>query len=417
MNIIAASIDHTKPCMDRDSYTVFMDHSLNQLRTQGNYREFIKLERLAGKYPLALWHSSSGVKEVIVWCANDYLGMSQHSSVTDAMKMAVDSYGGGAGGTRNISGTQDVHVALENEIARLHNKEAGLLFTSGYVANDAILSTLASRLPECVVLSDQKNHASMIAGIRNSRVEKHIFAHNNIDDLYKSLKKIDIKRPKIIAVESVYSMDGTMADLPAIADLAKRFNALTYVDEVHAVGLYGFQGGGVSEKYGISSEIDIIQGTLGKAFGVMGGYMASSKIIADFIRSFASGFIFTTALSPVLAEGALASIRYLRGANKLREQHQDRASYLKKKLKDANINSLPTDTHIVPIIVGCPKKAKSIGKTLLEESGLYLQVINHPTVPKGTERFRLTPSPLHTENMIDSLVKCLEREFKRHNVE
>lgn len=396
------------------TYEPFMADRLNSLRAQGNYRHFVKLERIAGRFPHAVWHSESGPKDVIVWCANDYLGMSQHPHVVAAMKEAADKYGAGAGGTRNISGTQDVHTRLETELAQLHGKDSALLFTSGFVANEAILSTVVGRLPGCVVLSDEKNHASMIAGMRNARVEKRVFAHNDLTDLEHHLAGLEYNRPKLIAVESVYSMDGTVADLPAVVDLAKQYNALTYVDEVHAVGLYGATGAGIAERQGISDQIDILQGTLAKGFGVMGGYMAASRVIVDFVRSFAPGFIFTTALSPVLAGAALASVRYVRGATDLRERHQTRAGLLKQKLSDAGIPHLNSTTHIVPVMIGDPVRAKAVADGLLRNHGLYVQPINYPTVAKGKERLRLTPSPFHTEEMITDMVSALTGELARH---
>ncbi len=395
-------------------YESFMANALNKLRSEGNYRHFVRLERIAGEYPVARWHSATGVKEVVVWCANDYLGMAQHPQVINALKRAADQYGAGAGGTRNISGTQSVHTSLEKELAVLHNKESALLFTSGFVANEAILSTIAGRLPGCVVLSDEKNHASMIAGIRNARIEKRIFPHNDLHALRDILKNLEPDRPKLIAVESAYSMDGTIADLPALVDLAKTYNALTYVDEVHAVGLYGQTGAGIAERDGVAEYIDILQGTLAKGFGVMGGYMAASRTMVDFVRSFAPGFIFTTALSPVLAEAALASVRYVRGTPDLRTQHQKQVALLKHGLREAGISFLPSDSHIVPVVIGDPVRTKSIADGLLHRHGLYVQPINHPTVPKGTERLRLTPSPWHTEEMIVTLIAALRDELVRH---
>ncbi len=411
---VLSNLEAPGPLVVEDrGYESFMAHSLNILRSQGNYRQFIRLERLAGRFPHALWHSDAGPKEVIVWCANDYLGMAQHPSVIAALKYAAERYGAGAGGTRNISGTQDVHVRLETELTLLHGKQAALLFTSGFVANEAILSTVAGRLTGCVVLSDEKNHASMIAGIRNARVEKRVFPHNDLDALRRHLSGLDPQRPKLIAVESVYSMDGTVADLPAIVELARAHNALTYVDEVHAVGLYGPTGAGIAERDGIAQHIDILQGTLAKGFGVMGGYMAASRTMVDFVRSFAPGFIFTTALSPVLAEAALASVRFVRGAKDLRRQHQSRAACLRTCLKNAGIPVLPGETHIVPVVIGDPVKTKAVADGLLRRHGLYVQPINHPTVPKGTERLRLTPSPWHTEDMIGQLVDALREELAR----
>ncbi len=415
MTILTKPALAAKPYLKPIDYEGFMADALDGLRAEGNYRHFVRLERIAGRFPHALWHSETGPQEIIVWCANDYLGMAQHPDVIKALKDAAEKYGAGAGGTRNISGTQDVHTRLEKELAVLHGKESALLFTSGFVANEAILSTVAGRLPGCVVLSDEKNHASMIAGMRNARVEKRIFPHNDVDALRRSLKDLDLNRPKLIAVESVYSMDGTAADLPAIVDLAKTHNALTYVDEVHAVGLYGATGAGIAEQEGVAQDIDIIQGTLAKGFGVMGGYMAASRTLVDFVRSFAPGFIFTTALSPVLAEAALASVRHVRQAAGLRKTHQARAASLKEKLTSAGIPVMPSQTQIVPVVIGDPVKTKAISDGLLRRHGLYAQPINYPTVPKGTERLRLTPSPRHSEAMIDQLVAALREEMDRHD--
>ena len=398
----------------QEGYESFMAHALNDLRSQGNYRQFVRLERQAGSFPLALWHSEKGPVPVTVWCSNDYLGMSQHSDVVTALKDAAERYGAGAGGTRNISGTQDVHAKLEGALARLHAKEQALLFTSGFVANEAILSTVAGRLPGCVVLSDEKNHASMIAGVRHARVEKRIFKHNDIDALHEVLKSLDRDRPKVIAVESVYSMDGTVADLPAVVDLAKRYNALTYVDEVHAVGMYGATGAGVAQRDGVADQIDILQGTLAKAFGVMGGYMAGSRILVDFVRSFAPGFIFTTALSPVLAAAALSSVNVVSRSPELRAKHQDVVAYTREKLTHRGIQVLPGHTHILPVLIGCPVKARSISQALLRHHSLYVQAINHPTVARGTERLRVTPTPLHTHDMADKLVDALSQELSKH---
>lgn len=397
-----------------DGYESFMANALNGLRTQGNYRQFVRLERLAGEFPKALWHSEKGPVPVTVWCSNDYLGMSQHPDVVSALQDAASRYGAGAGGTRNISGTQDIHARLETTLARLHGKEQALLFTSGFVANEAILSTIAGRLPGCVVISDEKNHASMIAGMRNARVEKRIFKHNDVDALHEVLKSIDPRRPKLIAVESVYSMDGTVADLPAIVELAKRYDALTYVDEVHAVGMYGQSGAGVAERDGVSDQIDILQGTLAKAFGVMGGYMAASRTVVDFVRSFAPGFIFTTALSPVLAAAALASVNVVSRSPSLRSRQQAIVSYARNRLVERGVNVLESETHILPVLIGCPVKAKQISQALLRRHSIYVQAINHPTVAHGSERLRVTPTPLHTEDMADTLVDAITEEVARH---
>lgn len=393
------------------AYDAFFAHALDELRQAGNYRHFARLERLPGAFPRALLHRDGRVREVTVWCSNDYLGMSQHPAVEAAMADAGRRSGAGAGGTRNISGTHQVHAALEAELAALHRREAALLFTSGYVANQGALATLAARLPNCIVLSDAKNHASMIAGLRQARVEKRIFRHNEIAHLGELLEGLPQDRPKLIAVESVYSMDGTVADLAAIAALARRHGALTYVDEVHAVGLYGPRGGGMIDALGLHDEIDFVQGTLAKAFGVMGGYVAGSAVAIDFLRSFAAEFIFTTALSPVLAAAALASVRHVATAGALRAKHQRQVAALKAALAAAGLPLIPTDTHIVPVMVGDARRCTAICDGLRDRHGLYVQPINHPTVPFGTERLRLTPSPLHSDADIAALVAALAAEF------
>jgi 5-aminolevulinate synthase len=348
------------------------------------------------------------VREVTVWCSNDYLGMSQHRIVREAMHEAIEAVGAGSGGTRNISGTTHYHVELEAELADLHGKESALLFTSAYIANDSTLSTLQRLMPGLVLFSDEKNHASMIEGIRRGGGEKHIFRHNDVEHLEELLKKVPADAPKIIAFESVYSMDGHMAPISAICDLAEKYGAMTYLDEVHAVGLYGPRGGGLAERDGVMARVDIINGTLAKGFGVMGGYIAASRDICDAIRSFASGFIFTTSLAPVIAAGALASIRHLKASGAERARHQERARTLKSRLKSARLPVMDNPSHIVPVLVGNPVHCKAVTDTLLEHHGIYVQPINYPTVPRGTERMRLTPSPVHTDAHMDQLVAALE---------
>ena len=389
-----------------DYERIFKD-AISRVRSEGRYRVFAELERLAGEFPRALWHGPKGPVRVTVWCANDYLGMGQHPVVLDAMKDALDRHGAGAGGTRNISGTNTLHVRLEAELARLHNKDAALLFTSGYVANQAALSTLADLLPGCIVFSDALNHASMIHGIRASKAERRIFRHNDPQHLEELLAAAPLDAPKLLAFESVYSMDGDIAPLERFCDLARRYRALTYLDEVHAVGMYGQRGAGVAERDGVMDRIDIVEGTLGKAFGVVGGYIAAAAPIVDAIRSHAPGFIFTTALPPAVAAGAYASVRYLAQHDELRQQHQERASRLKAQLKRAGIPTLPSESHIVPVLVGDPRLCKAASDALLEHHAIYVQPINYPTVPKGTERLRLTPSPLHDDHMIDELMDSL----------
>jgi 5-aminolevulinate synthase len=380
---------------------------LDQLRRDGNYRMFANLERRAGAFPQAIHHTQAERRNITVWCSNDYLGMGQHPVVLDAMHAALDSCGAGAGGTRNIAGTNRYHLTLERELADLHDKEAALLFTSGYVANWTTLSTLASRLPGCIVLSDARNHASMIEGIRHSRAETRIFAHNDVEDLAAKLGDIDPRRPKLVAFESVYSMDGDIAPIAEICDVAEQYGAMTYLDEVHAVGLYGPRGGGISERDGLNHRLTIIEGTLAKAFGVVGGYIAASAPICDFIRSFGSGFIFTTALPPANAAGALASVRHLKASQWERAWHQQRVTGLKRRLDAAGLPYLRNDSHIVLLMVGDARLCKTISDELLERHGIYIQPINYPTVSRGTERLRITPSPLHSDEDIDRLVSAL----------
>lgn len=388
-------------------YEMFFRKELDSLRKEGRYRVFADLERQTGRFPRALFHGEGGPREVTVWCSNDYLGMGQHPKVLAAMHEALDGNGAGTGGTRNIGGTNHYHILLERELADLHGKESALLFNSGYMSNWASLSTLASRLPGCVVLTDALNHASMIEGIRHSRAEKQIFAHNDPDDLRRKLKLIDPARPKLIAFESVYSMDGDIAPVAEFCDIADEFGAMTYIDEVHAVGLYGPRGGGISEREGLSDRLTLIEGTLAKSFAVMGGYITGSAALCDFIRSYASGFIFSSSLPPALAAGALAAIRHLKESSFERERQQDRVLALRARLDAIGIPHLPNPSHIVPVIVGDPVLCKQISDELLARFDIYVQPINYPTVPRGTERLRITPSPLHSDADIDHLVDAL----------
>ena len=389
-------------------YERFFSDRLAGLRNDGRYRVFADLERHAGDFPRASHHAGGRVEDVTVWCSNDYLGMGQHPGVVAAMHEALDKVGAGAGGTRNISGTSHYHVLLEEELADLHRTEASLLFTSGYVANEATLGTLGQTLPGCVIVSDADNHASMIAGIRYSRAEKKIFRHNDVEHLDRLLAECDPDAPKIVAFESLYSMDGDFAPIAEICDVAERHGAMTYLDEVHAVGLYGERGAGVAERDGVMDRVDIVQGTLAKAFGVVGGYIAGSAAMVDFIRSHASGFIFTSSLPPAIAAGARASIRHVKSAGTLRERHQERARALKVRLREARLPLMPSPSHIVPVFVGDPVRCKQVTDALMDRHGIYVQPINYPTVPKGTERLRLTPTPLHDDAAMDRLVAALQ---------
>jgi 5-aminolevulinate synthase len=395
-------------------YEHVFEQAIQSLKDENRYRVFTELGRHAGDFPKATRHLPTGEKqEVTIWCSNDYLGMGQHPDVLSAIKEATDRYGAGAGGTRNISGNTHMICELERELADLHGKESALVFTSGFVSNDATLSTLGKLLPDCIILSDELNHASMIDGVRHSGCEKRIFRHNDVRDLEEKLKAIDPDRPKIIAFESVYSMDGDISPIKEFCDLADKYGAMTYLDEVHAVGLYGPRGGGVAEREGLMDRITIMEGTLGKAFGVIGGFITSSQNIIDSIRSYASGFIFTTTLSPIMSAGALASVRHLKKSQRERELHQERAATLKGLLSEAGLPVLPSVTHIVPLMVYDANLCKQASDMLLEEYGLYLQPINYPTVPRGEERLRITPTPFHDDVMMSELVSALKDVWSR----
>ncbi|HEY0627649.1 MAG TPA: 5-aminolevulinate synthase [Allosphingosinicella sp.] len=388
--------------------------AIDRLHAEGRYRVFIDILRNKGAYPNArCFAGHNGPKPITVWCSNDYLGMGQNPKVIAAMEEALHDVGAGSGGTRNIGGNTHYHIELEAELADLHGKEAALLFTSGYISNEAALSTLGKLLPGCIIFSDELNHASMIAGIRSSGCEKKIFRHNDLAHLEELLKEAPADAPKLIAFESVYSMDGDVAPIAAICDLADRYNAITYLDEVHAVGMYGARGGGISERDAIASRVTIIEGTLGKAFGIMGGYIAADKNIVDVVRSYAPGFIFTTSLSPVLVAGALASVKHLKASSEEREAQQASATRLKTLFEEAHLPVMPSTTHIVPLMVGDPVKAKRISDILLAEYGIYVQPINFPTVPRGTERLRFTPGPTHSEAMMQELTAALVEIWDR----
>ena len=390
------------------NYNAVFEKAIDRLHAEGRYRVFIDILRNKGNYPSArCFAGHNGPKDITVWCSNDYLCMGQHPDVISAMENALHDVGAGSGGTRNIGGNTHYHVELEQELADLHGKDGALLFTSGYVSNDATLSTLAKVLPGCIIYSDELNHASMIAGIRNAGCEKRVWRHNDLAHLEELLAADDTEAPKLIAFESVYSMDGDVAPIGAVCDLADKYNALTYCDEVHAVGMYGARGGGISERDAVADRVTIIEGTLGKAFGVMGGYIAADQNIIDVIRSYAPGFIFTTSLSPVLVAGVLAAVRHLKASSVERDAQQANAAMLKKLFAEAGLPVMLSNTHIVPLMVGDPVKAKKISDILLAEYGVYVQPINYPTVPRGTERLRFTPGPQHDEGMMRNLTSAL----------
>ena len=389
------------------NYNGFFASALDQLREERRYRVFADLERIAGRFPHARWHSPQGVREVVIWCSNDYLGMAQHPKVIGAMVETATRMGTGAGGTRNIAGTNHPLVELERELADLHGKPAALLFTSGYVSNQTGIPTIARLLPDCLILSDALNHNSMIEGVRQSYCEKQIWRHNDVRHLEELLKAADPQRPKIIVFESLYSMDGDVAPVHAICDLAEKYNAMTYVDEVHAVGMYGPRGGGICDRDNAMARIDVIEGTLAKAFGCLGGYIAGTSEMVDAVRSYAPGFIFTTALPPAICAAATAAIRHLKTSHWERERHQDRAARVKAVLNAAGLPVMPSTTHIVPVLVGDPEKCKAASDMLLADHGIYIQPINYPTVPRGSERLRITPSPYHDDALIDQLAEAL----------
>jgi len=394
-------------------YNEYFEQALARLRDERRYRVFADLERLAGRFPRAIWHSPHGPRDVIVWCSNDYLGMGQHPKVIGAMVETATRMGAGAGGTRNIAGTNHPLVELERELADLHGKEAALVFTSGYVSNETGISTIAKLLPDCLLLSDAWNHNSMIEGVRQSRCEKQIFRHNDMAQLEALLAAAPRERPKLIVFETLYSMDGDVAPINYICDLAQRYGAMTYADEVHAVGMYGARGGGQAELQGAMARLDVIEGTLAKAFGCVGGYIAASSPLIDAVRSYAPGFIFTTALPPAVCAAAAAAIRHLKSSSFERERHQDRAARVKAVLNTAGLPVKRSGTHIVPVLVGNPEKCKQATDVLLEEHGIYIQPINYPTVPKGTERLRITPSPYHDDALIDALAESLVDVWER----
>jgi 5-aminolevulinate synthase len=395
------------------NYNDFFGQALDQLRGERRYRVFADLERIAGRFPHAFWHSPTGRRDVVIWCSNDYLGMGQHPKVVGAMVEAASRMGTGAGGTRNIAGTNHPLVELEAELADLHGKEAALVFTSGYISNQTGIATIARLLPNCLILSDALNHNSMIEGVRQSGCEKQIWGHNDVADLEKLLKAADPARPKLIVFESLYSMDGDIAPLHAICDLAEKYGAMTYCDEVHAVGMYGPRGGGVAERDNAMARIDVLEGTLAKAFGCLGGYIAGSRDMVDAVRSYAPGFIFTTALPPSICAAATAAIRHLKSSSWERERHQDRAARVKAVLTAAGLPVMSSDTHIVPLFVGDPEKCKAASDLLLADHGIYIQPINYPTVPRGKERLRITPSPYHDDALIDRLAEALSDVWER----
>jgi 5-aminolevulinate synthase len=398
--------------MRRDYDRVFSD-SIGKLKAEGRYRVFADLERICGAFPRAIWHSPEGEREIVVWCSNDYLGMGQHPAVLEAMKRTVEANGAGAGGTRNISGTNHQHVLLEAELADLHGKPKALIFTSGYNANEATLSTLGKLMPGVVILSDELNHASMIEGIKHSGAEKRIFKHNDAADLEKHLAAIEPSRPKLIAFESVYSMDGDVAPIHRICDLAEKYDAMTYLDEVHAVGLYGARGAGIAERENAMGRLDVIQGTCAKGFGVVGGYIAASDALCDAVRSHAPGFIFSSSMPPVIAAGIRAAVAHLKKSGAERAKLAERAVRLKRRFAQANLPAMPSATHIVPLMVGDARACKQASDELLTRHGVYVQPINYPTVPRGTERLRFTATPLHHDSLMDKMVASVDEVWTR----
>ena len=395
------------------NYDAYFSDALARLRQERRYRVFADLERLAGRFPRAVWHSPNGPRDVIVWCSNDYLGMGQHPKVIGAMVETATRMGAGAGGTRNIAGTNHPLIELERELADLHRKEAALVFTSGYVSNETGIATMVKLMPDCLILSDALNHNSMIEGVRQSGAEKKIFRHNDMSHLEELLAAVDRRRPKLIVFETLYSMDGDVAPIHRICDLADHYGAMTYADEVHAVGMYGPRGGGMAEQQGAMERVDVLEGTLAKAFGCLGGYIAGSAALCDAVRSYAPGFIFTTALPPAICAAAAAAIRHLKASSFERERHQERAARVKAVLNSAGLPVMPSNTHIVPVFVGDPEKCKAASDLLLEAHGIYIQPINYPTVPRGSERLRITPSPYHEDALIDTLAEALLDVWER----
>ena len=395
------------------NYNAFFAAALGRLREEQRYRVFADLERIAGRFPHAIWHSPTGRREVVIWCSNDYLGMGQHPKVIGAMVATAACLGVGAGGTRNIAGTNHPLIKLEHELADLHRKEAALVFTSGYVSNQTGIATIANLIPNCLILSDALNHNSMIEGVRRSGCEKRIWRHNDVEHLEHLLRETGAERPKLIVFETLYSMDGDVAPVHRICDLAARYGAMTYADEVHAVGMYGARGAGVAEREGAMDRIDVLEGTLAKAFGCIGGYIAGESALIDAVRSYAPGFIFTTALPPPVCAAATAAIRHLKGSNWERERHQERAARVKDVLNMAGLAVMPSDTHIVPLLVGDPQKCKEASDLLLSRHGIYIQPINYPTVPRGSERLRITPTPYHDDVLVDALAEALVDVWQR----